>query len=332
MRFKLTPRFALFAALCICLTSVDMLLREGFAAQNSQIVFSTTRHPRTEIYVMDADGGNQERLTDNRAYDKYPTWSPDRENIAFVSDRDGWGPQIYVMDARGKRAIKLTDTPEGKGDPDWSPNGEKIAFTSWDGQDWWRRENPRIIVMDANGNNAFKLTDGEHPSWSPEGRRIAFASGSEFDDQIFVIGINGGKRERVTKSKAIKGTPAWSPDGKRIAYMALTLEDGFYQIYVIGVDGKNRVRLTHNLEYHMDPTWSPDGRLIAYVWSPHIHLNPPAKIRLMAADGKYIKQLSGDHNGNEYFPDFGPGVLAVSPASNKVTIWGRLKELAPNLR
>jgi Tol biopolymer transport system component len=60
---------------------------------------------------MDADGGNQERLTDNRAYDDYPTWSPDRENIAFVSDRAGGWPQIYVMDARGKRAIKLTDTP-----------------------------------------------------------------------------------------------------------------------------------------------------------------------------------------------------------------------------
>ena len=330
MRFKLATRFLLFAGLCAPLTSVDMLLREGFAAQNSRIVFSTTRHYRTEIYVMDADGGNQERLTDNRAYDKFPTWSPDREKIAFVSDRDGAVPQIYVMDAHGKRAIKLTDTPEGKGDPDWSPDGERIAFTSWDGQDWWRRENPRIIVMDADGNNAFKLTDGEHPSWSPGGRRIAFASGYDWKDQIYVIGANGGRRERVTKSRAVKSMPAWSPDGKRIAYMAT--DEGTFHIFVIGVDGKNRVRLTHNLEDHMDPTWSPDGRLIAYVWGPDILVNPPAKIRLMTADGKYITQLSGEHNGNEYYPDFGPVSLGVSPTSNKVTIWGRLKKLAPNIR
>ena len=330
MRFKLATRLLLCAGLCAPVTSVDMLLREGFAAQNSRIVFSTTRHPRTEIYVMDADGGNQERLTDNRAYDKFPTWSPDRENIAFVSDRDGGVPQIYVMDAHGKRTIKLTDTPEGKGDPDWSPDGERIAFTSWDGQDWWKRENPRIIVMDADGNNAFKLTDGEHPSWSPGGRRIAFASGYDWKDQIYVMGANGGRRERVTKSRAVKSMPAWSPDGKRIAYMAT--DEGTFHIFVIGVDGKNRVKLTHNLEHHMDPTWSPDGRLIAYVWSPDIHVNPPAKIRLMTADGKYLKQLSGDHNGNEYFPDFGPGSLGVSPASNIVTIWGRLKKLAPNIR
>lgn len=328
MGFKLATRFLLFAVLCAPLTSVDILLREGFGAQNSRIVFSTTRHHRTEIYVMDADGGNQERLTDNRAYDKFPTWSPDRENIAFVSDRDRGWPQIYVMDARGKRAIKLTGKPGGKGNTAWSPDGKKIAFTSWEGDD---RQNPRITVMDADGKNAFKLTDGQDPSWSPNGRRIAFTSGRDWRDQIFVIGVNGGKRERVTKSKAIKGTPAWSPDGKRIAYMALLREETF-QIYVIGADGRNRKRLTHEHENHMDPSWSPDGRLIAYVWSPDIFVNPPAKIRLMTADGKYIKQLSGDHNGNEYFPDFGPVSLAVSPASNKVTIWGRLKSLTLNLR
>ena len=125
MRFKLTPKSILFAVLCLCLTSVDMLLREGFAAQNSRIVFSTTRHPRTEIYIMDADGGNQERLADNRADDDYPTWSPDRTNIAFVSDRAGGWPQIYVMDARGKRAIKLTDTPGERGIQTGLPTGRK---------------------------------------------------------------------------------------------------------------------------------------------------------------------------------------------------------------
>ena len=330
MRFKLIPRFLLFAGLCVCLASIDMLLREGLAVQNSRIVFSTSRHGNFDIYVMDADGGNQERLTDKSARDVDPTWSPDRSNIAFVSNRGGEGRQIYVMDARGKRAIKLTDGPRKKGDPDWSPDGRKIAFTSWDGQDRWKWENPRIIVMDADGNNPFKLTDGESPSWSPDGRRIAFTTGSNWKDQICVIGVDGNGFERVTKGAAIKGTPAWSPDGKRIAYTALFLEVGTYQIYVIGVDGRNRVRLTHNLEHHFSPSWSPDGRLIAYVWGPDIFINPPRKIHLMTADGKFLKQLSGDHHGNEYDPDFGPVSLAVSAASKTTTIWGRLKKPASN--
>ena len=332
MRFNLTSRCLLFAGLCVCLTSMDMFLIEGLSAPNSRIVFTTSRHGSFDIFVMDADGGNQERLTHKSARDVDPTWSPDRTKIAFVSDRGGGGHQIYVMDARGKRTIKLTDGPRKKGDLDWSPDGRKIAFTSWDGQDRRKWENPRINVMDADGNNPFKLTDGLSPSWSPDGRRIAFTSGSKWKAQICVIGVDGNGFKRVTKSAALKGMPAWSPDGKRIAYTAFFLEVGTFHIYVIGADGKNRVRLTHNLEDHFDPSWSPDGRLIAYVWGPDIFVNPPRKIRLMTADGKFMKQLSGDHHGNEYDPDFGPVSLAVSPASNKTTTWGRLKRLAPNLR
>ena len=333
MRFKLTARCLLFAGMCVYLTSVDMLLKEALSAPNSRIVFTSAIHDQrwvgvthAEIFVMDADGRNQERLTDNRARDVDPTWSPDRTKIAFVSDRNHGLPQIYVMDAHGKRTIQLTDGLQEKGDLDWSPDGKKIAFTSWKGQD---RQNPRVMVMDADGNNAFKLTDGEEPSWSPDGRRIAFASGYDWEDQIFVIGADGRRRERVTKSRAIKSTPAWSPDGKRIAYMAL-LEGGTFHIYVVGVNGRNHKRLTHEQENHMDPSWSPDGRLIAYVWSPDIFVNPPAKIRLMTADGKYIKQLSDDHRGNDYYPDFGPGSLSVSPASKTSTTWGRLKKLTIN--
>ena len=330
MRVKLIARYLLFAGLCVYLTSMDMFLIEGLSAPNSRIVFTTSRHGSFDIFVMDADGGNQERLTHKSARDVDPTWSPDRTKIAYVSNLRGGGHQIYVMDASGKGAIKLSDGPRRKGDLDWSPDGKKIAFTSWDGQNWWKSENPRISVMDADGNNAFKLTDGRGPSWSPDGQRIAFASGRDFDDQIFVIGVDGDRRERVTKDRAIKGTPAWSPDGKRIAYMAL--KEHLFHIYVIGVDGRNRVKLTHKDAYHMAPSWSPDGRLIAYVWSPHVHFNPPAKIRLMTADGKYIKQLSGDQRGNEYDPDFGPVSLAVSPASITTTTWGKVKTLWPNHR
>ena len=330
MRFRPVAGFLQFAGLCVILTSVNMSLREGHSAPNSRIVFTSTRHHSADIFVMDADGGNQERLTIKSARDAHPSWTPDRMKIAYVSNIGGGGHQIYVMDASGKGAVKLTDGPRGKGDLDWSPDGEKIAFTSWEGQHRPTWENPRISVMDADGNNPFKLTDGQDPSWSPDGQRIAFASGRNIDDQIFVIGVDGRKRESVTKDWAIKGTPAWSPDGKRIAYMAL--KDEFSHIYVIGADGRNRVKLTHKDEYHMDPTWSPDGRLIAYVWGPHIHVNRPAKIRLMTADGKYIKQLSGEHNGNEYHPDFGPVSLAVSPTAKTSTTWGRLKKLAPTLR
>ena len=77
MRFKSIPRCLLFAGLCVCLTSGELWLRDGFAVQKSQIVFCSTRDGNSEIYVMDSDGGNQKRLTANQADDGSPAWSPD---------------------------------------------------------------------------------------------------------------------------------------------------------------------------------------------------------------------------------------------------------------
>ena len=172
------------------------------------------------------------------------------------------------------------------------------------------------------------------PSWSPDGGQIAFVTVRDGGAEIFVIGADGQGLERVTHGLLGGQSPSFSPDGRRIAYYSGREE--FHQIYVIGADGKNRNRLTHNEEeHHVDPTWSPDGGAIAYVVADDGFLG--GKIHLMTADGKYIKQLSGDHDGIDDRPDFSPVGLAVSPtavspASKTATLWGRLKKLEPNRR
>ena len=93
---------------------------------------------------------------------------------------------------------------------------------------------------------------------------------------------------------------------------------------MVDTDGRNRKRLTHKQEHHSQPAWSPDGQTIAYVIANDIFFGG-ATIHLMTADGKYLKQLSDLHDGGDYQPDFSPVGLAVSPTSNKITIWGRLK-------
>ena len=145
--------------------------REGHVVHNLDITY--------EIYVMDADGGNQQRLTENRNNDWHPEWSPDGQRIAFAADRKGDGAKfdIYVMDADGDNQQKLTENRVGDSSPSWSPDGERIAFTSD------RDGNGEIYVMDADGGNLQNLTNNPHsdsgPAWlntpfsiSPVGKKF----------------------------------------------------------------------------------------------------------------------------------------------------------------
>ena len=54
-----------------------------YSPNESKIAFYSWRDGNAEIYVMDSDGANQNRLTFNDTYDYYPTWSPNGKQIAF---------------------------------------------------------------------------------------------------------------------------------------------------------------------------------------------------------------------------------------------------------
>jgi Tol biopolymer transport system component len=71
-----------------------------------KIVFDSDRDGNPEIYAMDPDGSNPQRLTDSKGSDETPAWSPDRKKIAFASDREGH-LDIYVMDPDGSNPQRL---------------------------------------------------------------------------------------------------------------------------------------------------------------------------------------------------------------------------------
>ncbi len=94
---------------------------EGGGEGEGRITFFSNRDGNGDIYVMNADGSNLTRLTDNPAMDREPCFSPDGTKIAFESNRDkGWS-NIFRMNADGSNQTRLTKNPNIDAAPSWGP-------------------------------------------------------------------------------------------------------------------------------------------------------------------------------------------------------------------
>ncbi len=227
---------------------------DGFPAwspDGDRIVFTSDRDGNWELYVMNADGTRQRRLTHTPEEDEgMPAWSPDGQRIAFVVGPLGGSPTIHAMDADSENRGRLV---EGNW-PSWSPDGRYVAYTGGS------QGSERIYAMNADGSRPRPLTTGRYDSegaWSPDGARIAFASERDEDGEIYVMNADGTGEKRLTDiSGHDHWPPSWSSDGKRIAFTS-DGRVGVGDIYAMNADGSGLTRLTDDPDYDGFPAWRP---------------------------------------------------------------------------
>jgi len=165
----------------------------SWSSDGSKIAFASDRDQAgfSSIYVMNANGTNQTRLTISGTglLDQQPAWSPDGTRLTFTSTRDSivqtWqetddnggivtkskllvNKEVYVMNANGSAQVRLTNTLENDGSASWSGDGTKIVFRSERERDCCD-PTQQVWVMNSDGSSQVNLSVnpyGDHcPSW-----------------------------------------------------------------------------------------------------------------------------------------------------------------------
>ena len=169
----------------------------AWSPDGRRIAFTSNRDGNPELYVIDADGGNLRRLTNNPAIDTSPTWSPTGTQLAFTSDRSG-RPQIYVIGVDGTGIRRMTF--ESYCDrPTWSPAPfNEIAYSSRTGPG----HDIKILELATGAVRqlTFGLGTNESPAYAPNGRHLAFTSTRSGGKQIFTMARDGSNLRRVTRA------------------------------------------------------------------------------------------------------------------------------------
>lgn len=192
----------------------------SLSPDGKNLLFTREIDGNKDIFRLRIGGSNAQNLTaDSPEIDTEAAFSPDGEQIAFRSNRDGGG--IFLMGATGESVRRLTDFGYN---PAWSPDGKEIVFSTIQFTDAASRDLVGEIwrVNLASGEKRRIETGGAdaiQPQFSPNGKRIVFWSVNQnFQRDLKTIPSQGGQAVNLTDDAALDWNPIWSPDGKFVYF------------------------------------------------------------------------------------------------------------------
>ncbi len=235
-----------------------------------------------ELFIMNTDGTNVQRLTDDNASDNYPSWSPDGKKIAFRK-RLGGQSEVHVIDLATRNVTQLTGLAGAEGElgstaPDWSPDGTEIIY-----EKFIKDRGKDIYVMSSDGEDQRPLFDSEpsmmfFPRWSANGKRILFDDCTwEGDRQRcrLTIATIRGRTHQINEiydklgDNLLVGIMCWMDNDSAILLDLKLLDKPKpnYDIYYYNFNKQSLKRLTSGEENEKNPDWiegplpvSPQGK------------------------------------------------------------------------
>ena len=243
----------------------------GIAA--SRIVFSMNpfgNPAAKELYIVDSDGENLQRLTWDENLAISPAWAPDGNRIAYVSYKTGL-PGIYELALADGGERRVDTGRDGQHmTPAYHPNGDELAFNIL-GSGLFRFDlGDNCCLAQLVGGRAENL----QPSYSHDGDELVFLSNrlGAATPQIYTMPARGGNADLLSPYRFGQGgyfaDPDWSPVSGKVAFaggIARRRVLSRYQIFVADTEvGDNRVRQLTWEGSNEDPSWAPDGRHIVF--------------------------------------------------------------------
>jgi serine/threonine protein kinase/Tol biopolymer transport system component len=230
----------------------------GTWTPDGKLVYSSDASGNRDLWIMDADGGNQKQLTSDAGSNSGPAVSPDGQYIIFVSDRKDARHNLWRMNIDGSNQRQLT-TGSFDLNPVISPDGKWVLYVSV------REKHPNLYRIPIDGGEPVQLTDKHSilPAISPDGKWIAcyyWDQKPESQLAIALIPFEGGAPVKTftLPSPVVR----WTPDGSALTYV--DSRSGVSNIWSQPINGGEPVKLTDfktDLIFSFD--WSRDGRQLA---------------------------------------------------------------------
>jgi PKD repeat protein len=194
------------------ITNTANNLDPAWSPDGTRIAFTSTRDGHSELYLMNPDGANVVRLTNNFASNiGHPAWSHDGRRIAFNCQVETGNDDICAINSDGTGFVRLTSDPATDGGPTWSPDDAQIAFATTR-----YGTNTNIAVMNADGSGVRQVgagVIGYGPAWSPDGAQIAFDGNPADPSSAVFVAIHTMQADGTGVALLVDSAqdPAWMP-------------------------------------------------------------------------------------------------------------------------